>query len=64
MEIKANLKYASSHEWADISEQKAKVGISDFAQSELGDLVFVELPEVGDEVVFGEPFANVESVKA
>lgn len=64
MEIKAGLKYAQSHEWADINGNVAKVGISDFAQSELGDLVFVELPAVGDEVVSGQPFANVESVKA
>lgn len=64
MEIKAGLKYAQSHEWADINGNVAKVGISDFAQSELGDLVFVELPAVGDEVVCGQAFANVESVKA
>ncbi len=64
MEIKAGLKYAESHEWAEIDGNLAKIGISDFAQSELGDLVFVELPAVGDEVVSGQPFANVESVKA
>jgi glycine cleavage system H protein len=64
MEIKANLKYAKTHEWVDVTGGTAKIGISDFAQSELGDLVFVELPEVGTEVACGKAFANVESVKA
>jgi glycine cleavage system H protein len=54
-----------SHEWIEfIDEKTARVGISDFAQQELGDIVFVNLPEVGDEVVAGEGFAEVESVKS
>ena len=55
-------KYLKSHEW--YCEECGKVGISDFAQHELGDIVFVELPEVGDEVEAGKAFGNVESVKA
>ncbi|WP_034802514.1 glycine cleavage system protein GcvH [Eubacterium sp. AB3007] len=57
--------FAKSHEWVDmIDDTTATIGISDFAQSELGGLVFVNLPEVGDEVEAGEVFADVESVKA
>ena len=58
----SKFKYLKSHEW--YCEECGKVGISDFAQHELGDIVFVELPEVGDEVKAGQPFGNVESVKA
>lgn len=62
---KQELLYAKSHEWVQfLGETTARVGISDYAQSELGDLVFINLPEVGDEVVAGETFADVESVKA
>ncbi|MDD6311179.1 MAG: glycine cleavage system protein GcvH [Firmicutes bacterium] len=60
----AGLLYAKSHEWVKIEGDTATIGISDFAQSELGDLVFVNLPEEGDEVEAGEVFADVESVKA
>ena len=58
------LKYTKDHEWLRYEGDFAYVGISDFAQSELGDLVFVNLPEVDDEVVAGEAFGDVESVKA
>ena len=64
MEIKQNLKYLASHEWAEINGNVVKVGITDFAQNELGDIVFVELPSVGEKVVADKEFANVESVKA
>ena len=64
MEHKNYALYMTSHEWVVIDGDTATVGISDFAQSELGDLVFVNLPEPGDEVTAGEPFADVESVKA
>ncbi|HHT83895.1 MAG: glycine cleavage system protein GcvH [Christensenellales bacterium] len=57
-----NLFFLPSHEWYD--NDSGKVGISDYAQKELGDIVFVELPEVGDTLEKGEAFANVESVKA
>lgn len=60
-----NLKYSESDEWVEeVSEGVVKVGITDYAQNEMGDLVFVNLPEVGDEVTAGETFADVESVKA
>ncbi len=58
------LKYSRDDEWLRYEGDDAFVGITDYAQSELGDLVFVNLPEVGDEVVAGEPFGDVESVKA
>ena len=64
MELKNDALYMKSHEWVVIDGDTATVGISDFAQSELGDLVFVNLPEPGDEVTAGEAFADVESVKA
>lgn len=54
--------FLPSHEWYNKKDET--VGISDFAQKELGDIVFVELPEVGDKLEQGKPFANVESVKA
>lgn len=57
--------YTKSHEWVMfIDETTVRVGLTDYAQSELGDLVFVNLPEVGEEVEAGEEFADVESVKA
>lgn len=64
MEFKKEALYAKSHEWVIFDGDEAIIGISDYAQSELGDLVFVNLPEVDDEVEVGEAFADVESVKA
>lgn len=58
------LKYAKTHEWVKMEGDTAVVGLSDYAQKELGDLVFVNLPEIGDSVEAGEPFGDVESVKA
>lgn len=60
----ADLKYSKTHEWVDMVSGVATVGISDFAQDALGDVVFVNLPTVGDEVTAGESFGDVESVKA
>ena len=60
----AELKYSRDHEWLRMEDGIAVIGISDFAQSELGDVVFVNLPEVGDETTAGEAFGDVESVKA
>lgn len=57
------LRYSKEHEWVKIEDGKATIGITDFAQSELGDIVFVELPEVGDEISKDQPFGSVESVK-
>lgn len=59
-----DVRYAESHEWARLEGDKLKVGISDYAQDQLGDIVFVELPEVGDTLGKGEEFGTVESVKA
>jgi glycine cleavage system H protein len=56
--------YTKQHEWVRVSGDVATVGISDHAQKELGDIVFVELPKVGDAFDTNEPFGNVESVKA
>ena len=65
MSFPAELKYTKDHEWVKmLDDTTALVGISDFAQSELGDLVFVNLPAVGDDVVAGEAACDVESVKA
>lgn len=64
MILKDELKYSKSHEWVKLDGGTAVVGLTDFAQSELGDLVFVNLPEVGDTVEAGEVFGDVESVKA
>jgi glycine cleavage system H protein len=57
------LRYSKEHEWVKVEGNQVRIGISDFAQSELGDIVFVELPEVGDEITINEPFGIVESVK-
>lgn len=65
MNVLENLKYSRSHEWVEeVDETTVRVGLTDFAQHELGDLVFVNLPEVGDTVTVKEAFADVESVKA
>ena len=64
MSVPANLKYTEQHEWVTGSGTALKVGITDYAQTELGDVVFVDLPEVGTTFKRGESFATVESVKA
>ncbi|MBQ9707718.1 MAG: glycine cleavage system protein GcvH [Firmicutes bacterium] len=64
MDIRTELKYSKSHEWIEEDGDEVVIGLTDYAQSELGDQVFVNLPEEGDEVVAGEAFADVESVKA
>ncbi|ASS90334.1 MAG: glycine cleavage system protein GcvH [Bacillaceae bacterium] len=63
MNTPKELRYSEEHEWVKVEGDKVRIGITDFAQSELGDIVFVELPEVGDEIVADEPFGSVESVK-
>lgn len=62
--VPADRKYTREHEWVLIEDGIAKIGITDHAQSELGDIVYVELPEVGDEFDCGDAIATVESVKA
>lgn len=58
------LRYAESHEWVKVDGDIAIIGISDYAQHALGNIVYVDMPEVGDEVTAGEDFGAVESVKA
>ncbi|MCM1377177.1 MAG: glycine cleavage system protein GcvH [Clostridium sp.] len=62
--ILENLRYADSHEWVLVEGEIATVGITDYAQHALGSIVYVDMPEVGDEVTAGEDFGAVESVKA
>ncbi len=62
--IQNGLKYSKTHEWVKDEDGLTVIGLSDFAQSELGDIVFINLPMEGDGVVAGEAFADVESVKA
>ena len=64
MNFPADLKYSKSHEWVKMEGDVAVIGISDFAQDALGDVVFINLPAVGDAVTAGEAFGDVESVKA
>jgi glycine cleavage system H protein len=64
MPYPSDLKYTKDHEWVRLSGDTAEVGITDYAQQQLGDVVFVELPPVGTAVTAGTPFGNIESVKA
>ena len=64
MHIPENLKYTSDHEWVMIQNDRAKVGITDYAQDALGDVVFVDIPEVGKRVTVGETVTEVESTKS
>lgn len=64
MQVPEELKYTESHEWVRLEGSRATVGITEFAQSQLADLTFVDLPEVDSEVASGEEIAVVESVKA
>ena len=64
MEVREGLLYSKSHEWVKEEGDIVVIGLTDYAQSELGNLVFVNLPEEDDEVTVGEAFADVESVKA
>ena len=59
-----DIRYTDEHEWARISGDIARIGVSDYAQDQLGDIVFVELPAVGDTIARGEVFGTLESVKA
>ncbi|MEX3747280.1 MULTISPECIES: glycine cleavage system protein GcvH [Lysinibacillus] len=63
MSTPKDLRYSEEHEWVKLEDGKVRIGISHFAQSELGDIVFVELPQVGDEIKTDDPFGSVESVK-
>jgi glycine cleavage system H protein len=63
MNIPKELKYAESHEWVKVDDDVAIIGVSDYAQSELGDIVFVEMPEVGDDAAKDESCGTIEAVK-
>jgi glycine cleavage system H protein len=63
MSAPKDLRYSEEHEWVKVEGENVRIGITHFAQSELGDIVFVELPEVGDDLTKNEPFGSVESVK-
>jgi len=64
MAYPANYRYTKEHEWVDAADGVAKIGITDYAQGELGDVVFVELPAVGTQLIIGKSLGTVESVKA
>ena len=64
MAYPAGLKYTKDHEWIELSNDRGKVGITDYAQQQLGDVVYVELPEVGAKLKQGQSFGTIESVKA
>ncbi|MHC5375004.1 glycine cleavage system protein GcvH [Enterococcus sp. LJL120] len=59
----SEIKFTKSHEWIKIDGDSAKIGVSDYAQGELGDIVYVDLPDIGDEIKKGANFADIESVK-
>jgi len=59
-----DLKYSKSHEWVRVEGDTATIGLGDYAQNELGDITYLELPDIGDAIVAGEPLGVVESVKA
>ena len=63
MTIPEKLLYTKEHEWVKKEDGKVTIGITDFAQSQLGDIIFLELPEVGQKIVSGEPFGEIEAVK-
>ena len=64
MDLPKNLRYTKTHEWVRLEGQRAYIGLTDFAQKELGDIVFVELPDLDAELAAGEQLGVVESVKA
>ena len=63
MNIPEDLMYTEEHEWVKVIEEKAIIGITNFAQSQLGDIIFLELPDVADKIIAGEPFGEIEAVK-
>lgn len=64
MNIPAHLRYSKDHEWIEVEGNRARIGITDYAQQSLGDIVFIELPQVGDEFTAQDSFGVVESVKS
>ena len=64
MAYPAGFKYTKDHEWVELADDRGKVGITDYAQQQLGDVVYMELPEVGAQLKAGQSFGTIESVKA
>ena len=64
MEYPAGFKYTKEHEWIDIEGDRARIGITDYAQQQLGDVVYIDLPEIGTNLKAGQSFGTIESVKA
>lgn len=62
--IKEDLLYTETHEWVKVEDGEALIGITDYAQNELGDIVYVELPEIGDDLIKNDPLGTIEAVKA
>ena len=63
MSVPKELLYTEEHEWVNDENDDTIIGITDFAQSQLGDIIFLELPDIGDKIIAGEPFGEVEAVK-
>ena len=63
MSLPIDLLYTKEHEWLSQNKGDVIIGITDFAQSQLGDIIFLELPDIGDKIISGEPFGEVEAVK-
>ena len=63
MKVPEDLSYTKEHEWVQTADTEVTIGITDFAQSQLGDIIFLELPEIGDKVLAGESFGEIEAVK-
>lgn len=63
MNVPKKLLYTKEHEWINNKDDEVIIGITDFAQSQLGDIIFLELPDVGEKITEGEPFGEVEAVK-
>ena len=63
MSVPKKLLYTEEHEWVNDKDDEVIIGITDFAQSQLGDIIFLELPDIGDKIIEGEPFGEVEAVK-
>ena len=63
LSVLEGLLYTKDHEWLKDKEGNVIIGITDFAQSQLGDIIFLELPDIGDKIISGEPFGEVEAVK-
>jgi len=63
LSVPKELLYTKEHEWINDKDDDTTIGITDFAQSQLGDIIFLELPDIGDKIISGEPFGDVEAVK-